>query len=280
VTLWPDGAGRAARRDCAWLSLRELAAAGPATGDARTAAWFRRLCAEGLAFLDGVPAAPGAILEAAGAIGLIQQTNYGTLFDVRATPRAENLAYTDLGLGLHTDNPYRDPVPGFQVLHCLVAAPDGGDNLFADGFAIAAALRATDPDTFELLASTPVDFEYRSRDALLQSAQPLIRLDSRGDCIAVHYNSRSIAPLPAGAPGLAAFYAAYRRFAQLLREPQFQMTVRLAPGELVVFDNWRILHARTSFRAARHLQGCYLTRDSVFSRSALLRDTVPGEDAR
>jgi len=38
---------------------------------------------------------------------------------------------------------------------------------------------------------------------------------------------------------------------------------------MVVFDNWRVLHARTSFSAARHLQGCYLTKDSVYSRVAL-----------
>jgi gamma-butyrobetaine dioxygenase len=281
VTPWPDGAGRDARRDCAWLSLQELAAQGAGGGaGARVADWFRRLGSEGLAFVEGVPSLPGAILDAAAAIGLVQQTNYGTLFDVRSIPRAENLAYTDLGLGLHTDNPYRDPVPGFQVLHCLVAAADGGDSLFADGFAIAAALRAADREAFELLAATPVEFAYRSRDAALQAAQPLIRLDDRGECIAVHYNNRSIAPLPVSSPGLAPFYAAYRQFALLLRELRFQMTARLAPGELVVFDNWRILHARTSFHAARHLQGCYLTRDSVFSRSALLRDAMPGDRAR
>jgi len=35
-------------------------------------------------------------------------------FDVRSVPQPENLAYTDLGLGLHTDNPYRDPVRDFR----------------------------------------------------------------------------------------------------------------------------------------------------------------------
>ena len=43
-------------------------------------------------------------------------------------------------------------------------------------------------------------------------------------------------------------------------------------GDLVVFDNQRILHGRTAFASARHprhLQGCYLTRDSVFSRAAI-----------
>jgi alpha-ketoglutarate-dependent taurine dioxygenase len=35
-----------------------------------------------------------------------------------------------------------------------------------------------------------------------------------------------------------------------------------------------VLHGRTAFTSAkhpRHLQGCYLTRDSVFSEAGLLR---------
>lgn len=274
-TLWPAGAARDAHRDCPWLPFAELAEGLPAARN-----WLARLESEGIAFVAGVPAKDGAILEAAGHIGLVQETNYGRLFDVRATPRAENLAYTDLELGLHTDNPYREPVPGFQVLHCLVPAADGGDSLFADGFAIAAALREEDPAGFTRLTRTPVRFAYRSRGAVLEATRPLIQLGAGDEVVAVHYNNRSIVPLPPASPGLADFYAAYRRFALALREPRFQMRVRLAAGELVVFDNWRVLHARTAFRAARHLQGCYLTRDSVFSRCAVAREAASGADNR
>jgi gamma-butyrobetaine dioxygenase len=52
---------------------------------------------------------------------------------------------------------------------------------------------------------------------------------------------------------------------------------RLHDGDLVVFDNQRILHGRTAFSSAkypRHLRGCYLTRDSVYSQAALLRREI------
>jgi gamma-butyrobetaine dioxygenase len=90
----------------------------------------------------------------------------------------------------------------------------------------------------------------------------------------VHYNSRSIAPLTLRSGGLGAFYRAYRRFAALLREPRFQLQTRLGAGTMAVFDNQRVLHGRTAFssaRQARHLRGCYLSRDSVYSETALLR---------
>ena len=266
--LWPDGARLDATRDFAWLSAAQ---ARDEVG--AQASWLGRLVADGLAFLADVPAEPGILLETMRLVGQVAETNYGLLFDVRAVPDPENLAYSDLGLGLHTDNPYREPVPGFQALHVLVASPDGGESLFADGFALAEQLRQDDPDTFEILTRTPVPFAYHSRNAALRAERPLIQLSCRGEVVAVHYNNRSIQPLPFAAEAAERYYRAYRRFALMLREPRFMLRFMMRAGDLVVFDNQRILHGRTGFASARyprHLQGCYLTRDSVFSRAALL----------
>jgi alpha-ketoglutarate-dependent taurine dioxygenase len=266
--LWLEGGRLQAARDVAWTTL---AAARDDIGV--QAGWLGRLVTDGLAFLSGVPAEPGAILATMPLVGQVAETNYGLLFDVRAVPQPENLAYSDVGLGLHTDNPYREPVPGFQALHVLIAAPDGGESLFADGFALAKQLRQEDPAAFEVLAATPVPFAYRSRNAALRAERPLIQLSGRGDVVAVHYNNRSIQPLPFAAEEAERYYRAYRRFAMLLREPRFMLRLMMRGGDLVVFDNQRILHGRTGFASARHprhLQGCYLTRDSVFSREALL----------
>ena len=266
--LWLEGGRLRAARDFSWATV---AAARDDT--AVQASWLGRLVTDGLAFLSDVPAEPGAILAAMPLVGQVAETNYGLLFDVRAVPQPENLAYSDVGLGLHTDNPYREPVPGFQALHVVIAAPDGGESLFADGFALAEQLRREDPAAFEVLAGTPVPFAYRSRNAVLRAERPLIQLSGRGEVVAVHYNNRSIQTLPLAAEAAERYYRAYRRFAVLLREPRFMLRFMMRAGDLVVFDNQRILHGRTAFTSARHprhLQGCYLTRDSVFSREALL----------
>jgi len=274
---WLEGAGLIATRDFAWASL----AAARADSRARLT-WLTRLLQDGLAFLSGVPVQETALLEAMPVVGRVLETNYGLTFDVRSVPQPENLAYSDLGLGLHTDNPYRDPVPGFQALHALIPSSEGGESLFADGFALAEHLRATDPDAFARLTSTAVPFHYRSRDADLYAERPLIRLSVQGEIAAVHYNSRSIAPLALAARETAAFYAAYRCFAALLRDTRFQLHTRLGPGTVVVFDNQRILHGRTAFSSARqprHLRGCYLARDSVYSEAALLRRQLAAAEA-
>ena len=266
---WLDGADREAGRDFARASLEQVQ-----SDRHLRSGWLTRLLQDGMAFLSGVPAAEDALLASMQLVGQVAETNYGRVFDVRSVPQPENLAYSDLGLGLHTDNPYRDPVPGFQALHVLIASPDGGESLFADGFALAEHLRDLDPEAFALLARTPVPFHYRSQNAELFAERPLIELSCRDEVCAVHYNSRSIAPLRLAPLEAAPFYAAYRRFAAVLREPRFQLKLHLPQGEIVVFDNQRILHGRTAFssaRHARHLRGCYLTRDSVYSGAALLR---------
>ncbi|MGA7538861.1 MAG: TauD/TfdA family dioxygenase [Steroidobacteraceae bacterium] len=270
--LWPEGRRLDATRDFAWAVFPAMRAQ-----SGMQANWLRHLLTDGLAFLSEVAPEPGAILVSMPFVGQIAETNYGLLFDVHAVPEPENLAYSDRGLGLHTDNPYREPVPGFQALHVLVASPEGGESLFADGFAIAEQLRQENPTAFEILARTPVPFSYRSKNAALSAERPLIQLSGRGEVVAVHYNSRSIEPLPFAAEAAERYYGAYRRFALLLREPRFMLRFMMRAGDLVVFDNQRILHGRTGFassRHPRHLQGCYLTRDSVFSRAALLAEAV------
>jgi gamma-butyrobetaine dioxygenase len=275
LKVWTGGS-LDALKDFAWMSFVRNAKVGDRLK------WFKRLLAEGIAFLSDVPARDEAILEAMAFVGRVAETNYGLVFDVRSVADPENLAYSDLGLGLHTDNPYREPVPGFQALHVLIAAPDGGESLFADGLALAEHLRRDHPKSFEQLTTTAVPFHYRSENADLYAERPLIQLSCDGVVTGVHYNNRSIAPLRLAPGRTRAFYEAYRKFAQLLRDPRFQLRIRMRSGDLVVFDNQRILHGRTPFSSAkhpRHLRGCYLTRDSVYSEAAVLRRKIAEQRA-
>jgi len=227
----------------------------------------------GFVLLRDVPAEPGLVLEVAASFGFVRETNYGRLFDVRIEPRPGNLAYTSRRILPHTDNPYRDPVPTVQLLHCLRAADDGGDTGLVDGFAAARELRATDRETFDLIAGTPVPFGYQDKGTELRASQPLIELSPRGRIRAVRFNNRSMRPLRLPYAQVTAFYAAYRRWAELLARPERQLNLRLGPGDCLVFDNTRVLHARTAFSGTggRHLQGCYADLDGLASTLAVLR---------
>ena len=240
------------------------------------------LLRDGFFLLRDVPCQPGTVLAVAASMGFVRETNYGRLFDVRVEATPVNLAFTGLPIAPHTDNPYRDPVPTVQLLHCLATAAEGGDSGLVDGFMAAARLRAADSRAFEILARTPVTFAYSDATAELRATRSMIGVDPRGRIREVRFNSRSMLPPRLGREGpkgrggreeTLAFYAAYRAFAEMIMRPELMLTFRLGPGDCVVLDNTRVLHARTGFDAAgeRHLQGCYADFDGVASTLALLR---------
>jgi gamma-butyrobetaine dioxygenase len=257
----------------------ELSAALPAaTYDAirqdetRFADWLAAVSELGFALLRGVPAESGKVCEVAGLFGYVRETNYGRFFDVRTVPDPVNLADTNLGLGVHTDNPYRDPVPTLQLLHCLVASGEGGETVLVDGFHAVELLRKRSPAAFELLSTVPVRYEYESPVAVLESAEPAIVLGVDGRPRAVRINNRSkrlpLAPVAA----VRDWYSAYDEFAALLEADENVVRLRLGPGDLICFDNERVLHGRTAFHGGeRLLQGCYADRDGLRSTLALLR---------
>src|SRR5262245_35393841 len=74
--------------------------------------WLTQFLETGFVVFTGVPTEPRSLLRIGHAFGFTRETNFGELFDVRSTAEATDLAYTSLPLDPHTDNPYRDPVPG------------------------------------------------------------------------------------------------------------------------------------------------------------------------
>jgi gamma-butyrobetaine dioxygenase len=228
----------------------------------------------GFVLLRSVPVREGVVAEVAETFGFVRETNYGRVFDVRAEPDPENLANSALEITPHTDNPYRDPVPTIQLLHCLRNAAAGGDTGLVDGFAAAAALRESHPDEFAVLTSVPRSFSYRATGVSLRAVRPVIELDSLGRVRGVRFNNRSAGPVLSDAvlSDAERYYRAYRLWTTLLRRPSARLTLRLDPGDCLIFDNTRILHARTAFTATgeRHLQGCYADLDGLESTLEVL----------
>lgn len=228
----------------------------------------------GWARLTGVPARPGEVEAVARSFGFLRETNYGRIFDVRSKATVNNLADTPLGLEPHTDNPYRDPVPGLQLLHCLVDSANGGETRLVDGFAIAEALRAADPEAFAVLTRTPVRFGWGDGAHSLETTKPVIELALDGSVAGIRYNNRAFRSIDAPTDGRAAWRRAMGKLEAMINAPEHGVTFKLVPGELVIMDNCRILHGRLGFAdgpsGARHLQGAYSDRDGLLSTLSVL----------
>jgi alpha-ketoglutarate-dependent taurine dioxygenase len=232
-----------------------------------------RVARWGLAVLSGAGADSSAVERAVARFGFIRETNYGRTFDVRIEAEPGNLAYTDRGLDLHTDNPYRDPVPTLQLLHAIVVDEGGGESLFADGFAHAEALRREAPASFEILARTPARFTFvAGSGARWSHASPVLSLDVLGAVEAVRLNHRSLDLEPGDAAATEAWYEAYLALSRRAHAPGAIFGHRLAPGDMILFDNRRILHGRRKLtrETSRWLRGCYADVDGLAATLARL----------
>lgn len=291
---------RAAGTDCAWLSFSDGYAGeyqldkiadeiDPDDGLPREVPWRADLALEtasvdgrsldrdavrlravtllltyGFVIIRDLATDPELILEVARRFGYLRETNFGRYFEVYSRPDSNDLAYRPVRLGAHTDNPYREPVPGIQLLHCLVNETSGGLSTLVDSYAVAARLHAEDPQGLDLLAATPVRFRFVDAHEELIEHRPIVQRDVKGRMTGVHYSPRLDAlPLLDG-PSMRRYQRARRRLSELFADPQFELRFRLGAGELMMFNNSRVLHGRTAFdpsEGKRHLQGCYIDLD-------------------
>lgn len=245
--------------------------------------WLGLIMRYGFAKVTNAPAEPGALFRIVDLFGHVRETNYGRHFEVRTEINPTNLAFTGLGLQAHTDNPYRDPVPTVQVLHCLESSAAGGENMVVDGFAAARRLWAEAPQYFDLLADYCARFEYAGEPGVcLTSRRPMIELAPDGELIGIRFNNRSCAAITdIPFDKMQDYYAAYRRLGEIIDDTAMEVTFRLNPGEAFVVDNTRVLHARKGYsgEGTRWLQGCYADMDGLRSTHDAMTRMNPREAA-
>ncbi|AYN97040.1 DUF971 domain-containing protein [Pseudomonas sp. LTJR-52] len=219
--------------------------------------------------LNNVPNSREQVLTVGSKFGYIKETNFGRYFEVYSKPEANDLAYRSVALGPHTDNPYRDPVPGIQLLHCLLNETSGGLSTLVDSVSVVQTLKAEDPMGYELLKQTPVRFRFVDQGVELKTWRPMISTDHEGNTLGVHYSPRLDSLPLLSHDDTVAFHRARQRLAELFNHPEYELRFRLAAGELMLFDNSRILHGRTGYdpsEGRRHLQGCYIDLDGPQER--------------
>jgi trimethyllysine dioxygenase len=233
--------------------------------------WLSLVEEYGFALASGVPATLEATKDLVTRIGYVRETIFGGMWDFTANLAFKDTAYTSAAIGPHTDGTYSIDSPGYQLFHCLTFDGSGGESTLVDGFKVADQIRQSDPIAFQMLSSVNVPAQYLGDGVHLRAEHPVIGLDHNGDVVQIAYNNYDRAPFRLPTPRMNSFYRALKLFNRLINDPVNEITMRLAPGTALLFDNWRTLHGRRAYQGFRRLCGAYLNKEAFDSKLRVLR---------
>ncbi|MEM7564204.1 MAG: TauD/TfdA family dioxygenase [Pseudomonadota bacterium] len=223
---------------------------------------------QGFVLLDQVPEESNRTEEIASLVGTLRTTNYG-IYELKSKPNPEISGDTAAPLMPHTDEPYRIDPPGITFFHVIKASIKGGASTLTDSFRLAQQLRTRDPKAFELLCRIPARFHRRLEEGrFFEYQHPVIECDHDGDISAVRLLDRGMAPVDCREDQVNPFYSALKKLLNLSYQGDGQIEFALQSGQMLVFNNQRLMHGRTAFDPSegRHVRTCSVDLDEFYSR--------------
>ncbi len=278
--LWNDPSAHRSHYRLDWLrehayALNRDAVSPPASDVSRlevnaaqlaAAPRLRDVCRERLAQLGAVVVRnfgpdTEALIDDFAHVGLtIVPTHFGRIEDLRTdnttNANTDQLGYTDAAVNLHTDQPFLDTPPRYQLLHCMQPADQGGDSVVVDAWQAARYLRSLDAPAFAMLTRVAVRFHRQQKQFTRLQAAPIIEVRNQ-ELFRIRSSYFTMAPHHVPFAEMEPWYRAYNHFVAITNAPRHQYRFRLGAGDFLMYDNFRMLHARTSFIGARWVRGVY-----------------------
>ena len=198
-------------------------------------------------------------------IGYVRNSIFGGLWSFESNEDKADSAYTQEELRPHTDATYSNDAPGLQLLLCCDYKAKGGDSIMVDGFKIAEIIKKDNKELFDILSTINVKGSYIGDGVLLEAERPIFNLNSKKELFQVSFNNYDRAPFRFEKDLTIKFYEAIRTFDLMANNKEYQWRHILKPGELLIFNNWRVLHGRGSFDGTRKISGCYINKEDFDS---------------
>ncbi len=206
-----------------------------------------------------------SVEKIANKIGYVRESIFGGLWSFESNNDMADSAYTQDELRPHTDSTYSNDAPGLQLLLCCHYEATGGESIMVDGFKIAEKIYKENKDLYTLLSEIEVTGQYIGDGVFLEAKRPIFKLNSNKELVQVSFNNYDRAAFRMNDEKTLKFYDAIREFDLIANNREYQWRHILKPGELLIFNNWRILHGRGSFKGDRKMSGCYINKEDFDS---------------
>jgi gamma-butyrobetaine dioxygenase len=227
-------------------SVREAGIVPSRTDDAAEAR--RRVEADGAVILTGLGRDATAAVDAARAIFADRVLAIPPAAEVRSGGVMDQVVRRvgpEEALGVHTDGfSYGDQYPDYFLLLCAQDSAEGGESFFVDGYRLLDSLGADDAGAplVEAMHTVPVD---QTEDGMHRAVSPLVGRTSDGRRMVRRFPFQRPTSSSSEPQADAAMIDAWDRLCRTASQaaPRF----KLAPGEVAVIDNYRMLHGREPY---------------------------------
>ena len=238
--------------------------------------WLNNLNRYGIARLEDLPDQNGLLEEIVSRIGPIRESNFGRSYSLEIKDTPDSNAFTNAALLQHMDMPTRECPHGLQFLYCRENTAQGGEGVYVDGYQISVDMATEEPDHFRTLCEVHWTYTNRSRTSSYQATGPVVETDDYGHITGIRYTPWLRAPMKAPLHIQNRAHRAHRAFAARAQSARYQLEFCYRPGDLIAFDNRRILHGRRGYEnqgGQRFIEGIYADRDDLHSTIRTLQRT-------
>jgi len=218
----------------------------------------------GFSIINNCPTEIKTVEYIANKIGYVRNSIFGDLWSFESNTEMADSAYTQEELRPHTDGTYNHDAPGLQLLLCCEYEAEGGESIMVDGFKIAQILKENDKISYDTLSEIDIPGRYYGDGVELIAKRPVFKSRNQ-ELIQVSFNNYDRAPFRFEKDLTLKFYEAIKTFDLIANNKDYQWRHILKPGELLIFNNWRILHGRGSFNGVRKMSGCYINKEDFDS---------------
>ena len=218
----------------------------------------------GFSIINNCPTEMKTVEDIANKIGYVRNSIFGDLWSFESNTEMADSAYTQEELRPHTDGTYNHDAPGLQLLLCCEYEAEGGESIMVDGFKIAKILRENHGTSYNILSEIDIPGRYFGDGVELIAKRPVFKFRNK-KLIQVSFNNYDRGDFRLPNNKINDFYNAIRAFDKLANAKEMQWRQILKPGQLLIFNNWRVLHGRSEFSGKRKMSGCYINKEDFES---------------
>jgi alpha-ketoglutarate-dependent taurine dioxygenase len=201
-----------------------------------------------------------ALMQLARSLGEPLEWEFGAVNELVAKSDAKNYIYTTAAVPFHWDGAFVGKIPHYILFSCEVAPPSesGGETIFCDG---AQVLRGARPEQRALWKSTSITYSTEKvvhYGGSFTSPMIVNHPDGGEETLRFAEPVRDLNPVSLDIPNLtpAQRDSLISEMAVTLRDPWFCAAHSWRAGDVLIADNFALLHGRNAFlhAALRHIR--------------------------